>query len=276
MKMKYIKELVLASALFVSIMGFAQKDFQGIAYYQSNTNVDTQGFGGGDMDPERQKRMVERMKEMLDKTYTLTFNQIESFYKVEETENSGGGGRWRGMMNSFSNGPQYKNIKAKQLIQDQEFFGKQFLIKDELPNLDWKMTNESKKIGEYMCLKATAKRTVPNVGPGNFRRRPNADGQMEEPAPTKEVEVEAWYTLQIPINQGPGDYWGLPGLILEVTVDRTTLYCSKIVMNPAEKVAIEAPSKGKEISRADYDDLVKKKMEEMRSQFSERAGDRRF
>ncbi|MBD0836220.1 GLPGLI family protein [Aestuariibaculum suncheonense] len=273
--MKYFKHLALGSALLVSVVAFAQKEFQGIAYYQSNTNVDMQGFGGGDIDPERQKRMAERMKEMLDKTYVLTFNQIESFYKVEETE-AAGGGRWRGMMNSFSNGPQYKNIKEKQLIQDQEFFGKQFIIKDELPNLDWKMTNESKKIGDYMCLKATTTRTVPNVGPGNFRRRADANGNEEEPAATKEVEVEAWYTLQLPINQGPGDYWGLPGLILEVTVDRTTLYCSKIIMNPAEKVAIEAPSKGKEITRADYDDLVKKKMEEMRAQFSERAGDRRF
>ena len=31
----------------------------------------------------------------------------------------------------------------------------------------------------------------------------------------KLTQIEAWYTLQIPLKQGPAEYWGLPGLILE-------------------------------------------------------------
>lgn len=90
---------------------------------------------------------------------------------------------------------------------------------------------------------------------------------MDEIEIPKEIEVVAWYTPQIPINQGPGEYWGLPGLILEVNEDRTTILCSKIVMNPEEKEEIKVPSKGKEVTREEYTETVKKKMEEMREMY---------
>ncbi|MCO4821511.1 MAG: GLPGLI family protein, partial [Flavobacteriaceae bacterium] len=74
----------------------------------------------------------------------------------------------------------------------------------------------------------------------------------------------AWYTLQIPLSHGPGEYWGLPGLILEVSAGNTTMLCSKVVMNPKETVVIEAPDKGKEITKSDYKATVQGKMIEMR------------
>ena len=70
---------------------------------------------------------------------------------------------------------------------------------------------------------------------------------------------------------GPGEYWGLPGLILEVNAGRTTILCTEIVLNPSEKQAIEAPTKGKEITREKYNETVKIKMEEMRQNFQGRG-----
>lgn len=86
----------------------------------------------------------------------------------------------------------------------------------------------------------------------------------------KEEEVVAWYTMQIPVNNGPGDFWGLPGLILEINSGRTTILCSKIVMNPAEKQEIKKPSKGDEVTRAEYTEIVTKKMAEMREMYGGR------
>ncbi len=88
----------------------------------------------------------------------------------------------------------------------------------------------------------------------------------------KEILVTAWYTPQIPVSNGPGEYWGLPGLILEVSAGRTTILCSEIVINPSEKVAITAPTKGKEITREEYNETVKTKMTEMRERFRGRGG----
>ena len=72
-----------------------------------------------------------------------------------------------------------------------------------------------------------------------------------------------WYTLDIPVNHGPGDYWGLPGLILELNSGNTTVLCSKIVLNPKEKMEIKEPTKGKEVSLEEYDEIIQEKMKEM-------------
>jgi GLPGLI family protein len=95
---------------------------------------------------------------------------------------------------------------------------------------------------------------------------------MDEIEVPKEVTVTAWYTPQVPVSQGPGEYYGLPGLILEVNSDRTTILCSKIVLNPDEKEKIKMPSKGKEVTRAEYNEIMTKKMEEMREMYGGRRG----
>ena len=121
------------------------QDFQGKAYYQSKTTMDMDNLGGNQMSDQQKKMMAERMKNMLEKIYILSFNRTESIYKEEEklaTPGAGGGG-WA-MMGSFTAGAQYKNVKEQQLIQDQEFFGKQFLIKDSIPQLEWKGNNAAR------------------------------------------------------------------------------------------------------------------------------------
>jgi GLPGLI family protein len=57
---------------------------------------------------------------------------------------------------NFSAGKLYKNVKNKELIQNQEFYGKKFLVKDNLQAIQWQMGTESKQIGNYSCFKATA------------------------------------------------------------------------------------------------------------------------
>jgi len=272
-------------ALFSATL-FAQ-DFQGQATYKSKTSVDMDQWGGGNMSPERKKMMAERMKGMFEKTYELTFNKTESIYKEEEKLSAPGqgGSRWGGMMSSFTPGKQYKNIKDQLVLQDQEFFGKQFLIKDSLPKLTWKMESETKQIGQYMCFKATTVKKVDEMDWRSMRRRGRKNDKEEKAKdstetsndPMKEIEtpketvVTAWYTMQIPVSQGPGEYTGLPGLILEVNADKTTILCTKIVLNPNEKKEIKAPSKGKVVTRKKYNDIVKKKMEEMREMYGGRG-----
>lgn len=260
------------------------QDFQGKAVYQTKTTMDMGEWGGREMSEQQRKQIMDRMKNFLEKTYILTFNKTESIYKEDEklAAPGAGGGGWGGFASSFTGGPQYKNVKDQELLQEQEFFGKKFLIKDELKKLEWKMGTETKQIGQYLCFKATATKTVDEFDWRSMRRRNNeketekaADSTktrdlMEEIEVPKTIEVVAWYTPQIPVNQGPGEYWGLPGLILEVNADRTTILCTKIVLNPAEKEEIIVPSKGKEITQEEYNKTIKQKMEEMREMYGGR------
>ena len=282
----------LSIAIFVMICNaVSAQDFQGVATYQSKTTIDFDGFGGSQQLSEEQKKQIsERMKNMLEKSFILSFNKFESIYKeVEklETPGGGGGGFRMGFMANFSGGPQYKNVKEKKLMQEREVFGKQFLINDSLPKLEWKMGTESKQIGQYLCFKATAMKKVEDTDFMNFRRRRQPENEekkegevakdsikrnnpMEDIEIPKEIEVTAWYTPQIPVNQGPDEYWGLPGLILEVNAGRTTILCSKIVINPQDKQEIQSPKKGEEVSKQEYSNIVKQKIEEMRENFGGR------
>lgn len=292
MKKLPLKIALLLTVFFTSYNVFAQ-DFQGKAYYQSKTTMDMDGIGGPDASPERKKQIAERMKSFLEKEYVLTFNQAESIYKEEEKLEAPGGGRGFGRFgSSLSGGPKYKNVKTKEVITDQEFYGKQFLIVDELKTLEWKMGTETKQIGQYTCFKATATTTSdafdfssfgrPGRGRGNDREenkkekdstdsKTKGDKEKPEAKEPKTIEVVAWYSPQIPVNQGPDGYWGLPGLILEVNADRTTILCTKIILNPEEKEEIEKPKKGNEVTQAEYSEIVTKKMEEMREMYGGRG-----
>ncbi|MFI1771955.1 GLPGLI family protein [Thalassobellus citreus] len=283
MNFNSFKTVITPLLLLVSFVSFAQKDFQGKAYYESKTTMDMSSFGGGQLSEERKKQIADRMKSALEKTFILTFNQSESLYKEEEkleAPGQGGGMRFRMMMGT--GGTQYKNVKDQKVLKAQEFFGKQFLINDSLQKLEWELGAETKTIGKYTCFKATAIKKVEGFDMTSFRRKNNnekpKDSTSTKKEETKEVDapreimVTAWYTPQIPINQGPDVYWGLPGLILEINADRTTILCSKIILNPSEKEIIKVPSKGKEVTQNEYDAIVKKKTEEMREMYRGRGG----
>jgi GLPGLI family protein len=294
-----MKKIIIASILMVSGLVNAQ-NFQGMAVYESKTSPADfmKGMSGNrDMTPEMQKQIEERMKKMFERTFVLNFDKSASIYKEEEKLDAPGGqqGGGRMMMSMMGGGgTNYKNAKTKQFIVDKEFFGKEFLIKDSLPNYEWVLGSESKQIGDYICFKATAVVKVSESDFRNFRFRNNnnakdADKKAETVKDTakakktnftddwempKENTITAWYCPEIPVNQGPENYWGLPGLILEVNDGKTVILCSKLVLNSKDKVEIKPASKGKEVTQKEYDEIVKKKMEEMREMNSGPGGQR--
>ena len=258
--------------------------------------MDVSRFGGGrQMSEQQKKQMIDRMRQWLERTYILTFNKEESVY-AEDEKLEAPGGRGPSMWgSSFSPGPQYKNVKTKTLLQDQEFFGKKFLIKEDLEPLEWKMGTETKQIGNYTCFKATATRASKEIDWAKMSRGRDRDTENKKDkdsiknsevaltadnnAVTPEegpemLEIVAWYTPMIPINQGPSDYWGLPGLILEVSAGNVTMLCSKIVMNPEEKETIAIPSKGEVVTKEEYNDIIITKMQEMRNNRGRGGGER--
>lgn len=245
------------------------QEFQGKAYYFSKSKMEL-GNWGARMSAEQKKQIAERLKNRLEKTYVLSFNKEESIFKEEEKLDalSGATDSWG---KNFAPGKQYKNIKDNALVQRQEFYGKRFLVKDKLQDIEWEMVGETKQIGQYLCVKATAliptaELTWYDFSWSDIREAPAAASHSAasgEPE-IKMTEVEAWYTPKIPVSHGPGEYWGLPGLILEVSAGNTTMLCSKIVLNPKERITIEAPEKGKEITKLAYQETVRDKMVEMR------------
>lgn len=289
--------LLLTVPLLVGTLG--AQDFQGRAVYMSKTKIEFD-LEGRNIPEARKKEIMERIKGMSERTYELDFDRTGSLYQEQARLETPGTGAGRGMRFSMMGGEgvMYKDVQKKSFVNQTELFGKVFLITDSLEQWNWKLGSETKKIGNYTCYKATTVRQPDTTMRNTFRRiarrnqqepevqkdsvgkdsttRSDNQGNSllarleEEP---KEQLITAWFTPDIPVSQGPGPYWGLPGLILEVNDGRTVILCTQILLNPEQKKAIEAPGKGKEVTQEEYDRIRAEKMEEMSERW--RSGNRR-
>ncbi len=142
------------------------------------------------------------------------------------------------------NGMYYTNKTFNKILNQKEAFGQFFLI--NTPKMDWVLTQEKKKIGSYICYKATTEKEVENTK-GKFTKK-----------------VAAWYTPDIPINYAPKDYFGLPGLILELEVGNLSYKASKIDLSFKDMIKIRKPTKGKKVTLLQYNEIVKKMVIEYR------------
>lgn len=264
-----MKKLITLTFLLSSILGFAQ-NVTGKATYKtfrrSNFKIED---AKGIPDTKMQKQIQARLQKMNQKTYFLTFNNSESLYKQEEKLNAPKP-QIRGSVQVLSlgggNAVLYKNIQNKTYLHQKDIMGKTFLIKDSIKNIEWEVTAETKNIGQYTCYKATFSKEVTK------RKIKMINDQMKEEKETTTVTTTAWFTPQVPLSNGPGEYGGLPGLILEVNDGTTTIVCTEVVLNPKEEIAIKKPKKGEKVNQKEFNKIQKRKSEEMMGKMRSKKG----
>jgi len=235
------------------------QNFQGVATYQTQRHIEMQMDSSSGFTDEMQKTIQAQLKKQFQREYKLVFNTNESIYKEDENLDkpqapSSGGFEIRVSGNTDI---LYKNTRDKKYIRQSELLGKQFLIKDSLSKPEWKLEKETKNIGQYNCFKATLTEEIED------RSFTSVNGEGGEEVKMVTRVTTAWYTLDIPVSHGPDDFWGLPGLILEINDGRTAMMCTQVVLNPKEKVDIIAPSKGKEVDEDTYAKIAEEKSKEM-------------
>lgn len=262
--------LMLVFILISSVL--KAQDFQGKAVYQSNFRLQMR-MDSTQVSQTQQQQIQEMLRKQLEKRFELYFDKSQSIYREEAKleQETGGFGGMMVMVGGALNGKHYKDLKSKTFAKESELMGKNFLIKDSLKVYPWKLINESKMIGNYLCFKAVAMVKNPTMSL-NFGRGAGAGNRQNQtennPQPTvQEMLIEAWYSPEVPVNNGPADYWGLPGLIMEVNADRMSLQMVQLEMNPKEKITIKPLDKGNVVTQKEYDDILKAKTEEMRQNF---------
>ena len=264
-----MKRLITLSFLLFSIVVFSQRKFEGKATYMSKTSMDMSRFDK--MPEQRKKQMMARFKNFLEKTYTLSFNKSESAFKENVKLDAPGtsGPSWG---RSNGQGSIYKNLKDKKMIEDTEQFSKRFRIVEDMEIPQWEMTGETRQIGQYTCYKATMVKVDNTIDWGSIFSRRGRNNQKKDSTKVKEEKpaiktqiVTAWYTPQIPMAQGPAEFWGLPGLILEVSAQNTTLLCTEVALTKESKLQIDTPDNGTEITKTAYTSTIREKMVEMRN-----------
>lgn len=264
------KLFILLLFLTCSVIG---QNFTGKATYKthrkSSIKLDSTQSA---QNPDLEKQLQAQMRKMFQKTFELNFNRTESTYKENAKLNSPTPQASKGgvMVMSFGGGGGtdilYKNIQENRISNKVDLMSKIFLVKDELIKYDWKLTGETKNIGNYTCYKAIYEREVENISMSM------ENGESKEVTKKEMRTTIAWYTADIPVNNGPGNYWGLPGLILEINDGNQTIVCTEIVLNPTNKLEIEEPKKGKVVTRQKFEKISREKSKEMMDRFRVNRG----
>jgi len=220
-------------------------------------------------DPE----MRSRIPEFRTSQFELLFNEQASLFRtVPEDEapdpfaNNGGDRGGQRFMFRMPETATYTNLTTQIQYESRGMFEKTFLIIDSLKPVQWKISEETKTIAKHVCKKATT--SVPmqtmRIGGGRPGGRNNADSAEKIPELPKEQTVVVWYTEDIPASIGPDTFAGLPGAILEVDMDNGANITTAIeVATKYPKKELVQPTKGDQMNRAQFQEAMKKIMEDM-------------
>lgn len=127
------------------------------------------------------------------------------------------------------------------------FSKKRYVIEEAIPSIEWKLVEETKKINDWLCRKATT----------TFRGR----------------TYTAWYCQDLPFSYGPWKLSGLPGLILEASDERKeVLFTIRKLVAPyrINLPGIDSPN-GKVLSPTEYKLIQRKAIEDFESRMKAQA-----
>ena len=110
------------------------------------------------------------------------------------------------------------------------------LVTQHAKEKEWDISMESKKIGGYLCYKAVY-----------IKKYIGRDGNL------KTLPITAWFAPSLPYRYGPKQYYGLPGLILELHELFGVFLASEIKISDDKHFKIEFP-RGKTISEEQYNE----------------------
>ena len=195
------------------------------------------------------EKELKSINNSLDKLkYELKFNSTISYFDLEKSMSldiekihrkaiSKGKGK-----ESF-----YTDIKTKTCIEINKLGGETFLVHNLKPNFE--LSKETKIINGYTCYKATTSETA-HLSKLNIGMKDEIN------------EIIAWYTMEVPIQFGPLNFFGLPGLILELQYSNTTY--TVVDMNFSNKsIEINKPFKGKKVTAEEFEELIIETMKKM-------------
>ncbi len=177
-------------------------------------------------------------------SYELSFNNTHSIYVLNknstQTDNDSDSNFIKFTSEKLSDLPfYYKKLNQKEVIFNSKTALKQYTVKDDSLNFNWKIHNDKRTIGNFECSKATTE----------FRGR----------------RYTAWFTSNIPVNYGPRKFSGLPGLILEIYDDKGVYraYASEIKINSkTEKINTALNNKLNLKNNISYNDFLEKRCED--------------
>jgi GLPGLI family protein len=150
------------------------------------------------------------------------------------------------MASIIAGGERYYNVVTKQKIEHMDTMGEEFNVVLPFKEYTWEITKETKKINGYTCYKA-----ISHLSEYSKLRKKSIS-----------IDPVVWFTPEMPFTFGPAGLDGLPGLVLEGSINgRLYFYATKIEFDiKADDIDFSKPKKGKYITPAEFEDILLRDM----------------
>ncbi len=168
----------------------------------------------------------------------LLFDQNKTYFQpnLEDNDKAKSGFWGRGGNQSQIN-EVFTNLNQGTFTTKKSVFEEDFVVKDSVRKIDWKITSEVREIAGYNCRRANA-------------------------IIMDSVYVVAFYTDEIAVSGGPESFTGLPGMILGIALphDNVSWFATKVSEVAVAEKDLIAPTKGKPVTDKGLADILKSAM----------------
>lgn len=250
-----MKKTILLLSLLCFINSVRSQNLSGEVTYKKESlkylSEDEDWLKKNEKDPAYIKSVIATDKNtkliLEDLRFKLTFTKNESIFKAGEFLELEKNKFYGSAVGPEGSNVYYSNIKNDENLRQVEAYGELFLVKS--PKIDWILTSETKKIGNYQCYKATA-----------IEVTQGAKGTINS-------EVVAWYAPELNIPFGPLGFGGLLGLIVELEYRNLKYTASKIDLKADSKNTIKKPTQGIKVTKEEFDNIGIKVMSNYKKGF---------
>ena len=230
--------------LIVTILAYANGHSQvnqGTAVYHRTVTIMPRNAGGA-APANVQPRLIES-------DYELLFTKDASLWR--KLKNNDQQSTPAGFTDADKNDVIFTDLASSAVWELRAFQNVNYIITDNDINLKWTVTDETKKIGDHLCQKATAQR----IGKKFQISFVNGEKQAKEMPDT--ANLVAWFTKDIKVSAGPELHGKLPGLIMEVSINngRIVYVCTKLSNANLSREIIK-PSGDKNVTNAEFNKLT--------------------
>jgi GLPGLI family protein len=199
---------------------------QGVITYEVRVDVHSQL-------PEQFENMKSMIPQFNVENFSVVFSPASTFFKkVEEP------GARRGMMMGGMRTEVFVDRENRQVVDFKDFVGTPFLIEEPIEVIPWKFGFEELEIAGYVCMMAYYNDTI------------------------AKQEITAWFTTALPAFMGPDRFVTLPGTILALDINNgeTVYVARKIEFREVKAAEIVRPTKGKKMTRKEFDEFLEEQM----------------
>jgi GLPGLI family protein len=236
--MRYYLKFFVSALLLCIFYSFSYQNkhtadvSSGVAFYHFFHIRDTTNTG---RIWEEDFEMAFNTQKSLYTSYTKQMQDSIAMAKMEEASRSGSNQINMGLFIPSTTDKIYTSEQEKTVYVNKVFSDNNYLIKEALEKINWKIENETESLLGYTCQKAT----------GICKGR----------------KYTAWFTTDIPVSFGPWKLHGLPGLILEAYDDsqRIKFTCTKIKLGASvsNHMSLELPSDAVATTHSEYNRMEK-------------------